>query len=213
MKYPSDLTGIRFSRLVVLRRGSSCKAGSRWVCKCDCGSVVTVQRCALITENTKSCGCLKRDLAKVLGSVNNIKHGATIDPIKLPTYKIWLGMRKRCRDQWDKRYAGRGIKMCERWLNSFDHFYEDMGARPSLKHSIDRKNVNGDYEPSNCRWATVIEQNNNRRNNLIIEYDGKKHSLSEWSRITGIKALTIRYRILRGWLIADALTTPTKGKI
>jgi len=106
-------------------------------------------------------------------------------------------------------YFHKGIKVCERWQNSFSAFYEDMGPRPSHHHSIDRIDSDGDYCPKNCRWATSIEQNRNRGNNTIIEFNGENKTLAEWAEIYKLDRSTITSRIFKyGWSIKDALTTP-----
>lgn len=100
--------------------------------------------------------------------------------------------------------------MCERWLNSFENFLEDMGKAPSNKHSVDRIDNNGDYEPSNCRWATHKEQMSNTRATKLIELDGRVETQEEWGRITGLGGLTILKRLKRGWSIQDTLTKPKR---
>jgi len=113
----------------------------------------------------------------------------------------WNHIKRRCLNpnyQYYYRYGGRGIKICDRWLNSFQNFFDDMGYAPSKKHSIDRLDNNKDYEPSNCRWATEIEQQNNRTNNVRVEYNGETKTLSEWSRILNIPKSTLSGRIKKG---------------
>lgn len=132
---------------------------------------------------------------------------------RTPEFRAWVAMRMRCRATRGpnyKSYGSRGIKVCERW-NKFENFIADMGLRPSPKHSVDRIDNNGDYEPNNCRWATKLEQVLNRRSHpgfTSITHDGKTMSLAEWSRLTGVKAATIRARLDVGWSVAKALTTP-----
>lgn len=121
-------------------------------------------------------------------------------------------MKERCYVTTDKRYGdygGRGIRVCERWLNSFEKFFADMGERPSQRHTIDRKNNNGNYEPGNCRWATRAEQNRNQRRNVIVEHDGKRLCVAEWAELAGISADVLRNRLNRGWSIEEAMV---KGK-
>ena len=131
---------------------------------------------------------------------------------KLPRiYSIWVGMKDRCTNpnsvNWPN-YGGRGIKLCERWLK-FETFYEDVGDPPSDKHTIDRKNNDGNYEPRNVKWATMTEQASNRRSSNIIMFNGKSLTVTQWARELGIKRITISNRLnLYGWSIKDALTTP-----
>lgn len=106
-------------------------------------------------------------------------------------------------------YGGRGIRVCARWSASFESFLADMGERPTKRHSIDRIDNNGDYEPGNCRWATPLEQNRNRRNTRLVTFKGETLALAEWSQRTGIAYHTLKSRLLKGWDSARALTTKT----
>lgn len=120
-------------------------------------------------------------------------------------------MKNRCTNpevQSYPDYGGRGIKICDRWLNSFENFYEDMGERPSNQHSIDRIDNNGDYEPSNCRWATRTEQNNNKRNIVRLTFNGKEQTLLEWSKELNISLTVLRDRVCRKWTVKQILSTP-----
>ncbi len=134
-----------------------------------------------------------------------------IDRKKLPEYQVWKGMRQRCLNQTDeqfKDYGGRGIKICGRW-NDFFAFLEDMGPRPSAKHTIDRfPDNNGNYEQSNCRWATMGEQNRNRRSNRLLTLSGRTQCAVKWAEELGITFSSLRYRLRKGWSDEEALTTP-----
>ena len=152
-----NLTGQRFGRLVALRRTVNSGAKTQWLCQCDCGGQVPVITHHLKSGNTSSCGCIRR----ATDTPATGKHGL----YKLPEYKIWKGIRKRCFNKNVPRYhcyGGRGITICERW-SDFELFYEDMGPRPSPNHTIERKENNGNYEPSNCIWLPKSEQSKNRR--------------------------------------------------
>ena len=158
-----DLTNQRFGRLVVLRRADCANGHARWHCQCDCGGQTVVESYPLRRAKVVSCGCANRDRVASL----NLSHGEASQ--ETPEYRAWASMLSRCTNPSHKsfaNYGGRGIGACRRWLESYRAFLEDMGRRPTPKHSIDRINNDGDYEPGNCRWATATTQQNNRRNTL-----------------------------------------------
>lgn len=146
-------------------------------CVCDCGKTNTIRWNNIDSGVTKSCGCLASSRARKHGESNNSKE-----------YRAWAQMRDRCNNKNCtnyKNYGGRGIKICKRW-NVYLNFLKDMGRAPSIKHSLDRIRVNCGYKPSNCRWATQQEQENNRRNNKFITIDGVKKTIAEWARFKNI---------------------------
>lgn len=152
-----DLTGLRFGRLVVVERAPNKGPRTSWLCLCDCGKRAIVIGGSLKQGLTKTCGC-------------GLRNGATIDGEITPEYRTWRSMKDRCTNPRTKcydNYGGRGISICPEWLNDFRQFLRDMGPKPSIKHSLDRIDVNGNYEPSNCRWATPKEQARNRRSRYI----------------------------------------------
>lgn len=178
----------------------------RWRCKCDCGGETLAVSRNLLNGNTKSCGCIQRERA----SETHKTHGMTLTS----EYRIWRTMKARCLNEKNanySRYGGRGIKVCDRWLESFENFLADMGEKPEGL-SLDRIDVDGDYTPKNCRWATVGEQATNRRNNRYVEFDGKKLTISEWARVTNLKPGLIKNRLDAGWSAEKALTTPTRNQ-
>jgi len=129
-----------------------------------------------------------------------------------PEHNSWSNMKQRCYDKNHNRfyrYGGRGIKVCDRWLHSFENFLSDMGAKPTSKHTLERKNINGNYEPENCEWATQKEQQNNRSNNAYFTANGKTQSIEQWSAETGIKYRTIMRRI-KYWHKSKVLTVPPR---
>lgn len=192
-----NLTGQAFGRLTVVHEVDK-EEGSiwtRWKCKCECGNDPIVKTQALRSGSTKSCGCLFMDVARAKGKAKLI-HGAA----ETRTYNIWVSMKGRCYNQNNKKfknYGGRGINVCERWKKSFLNFLNDMGEAPEGM-SIDRIDTNGNYEPNNCRWADQKTQQNNRRNNVILEVDGKQMTLSQAARYAGLTPDMLQQRLKRG---------------
>lgn len=208
------IAGQRFSRLTTIRRDDSRGPKIYWVCRCECGVEKSVGATNLLGSRTKSCGCLLTDFlrgrsthrATCAGTVDHRKH--------TPEYSAWSAIKNRCcstSSQYYGRYGGRGIGLCDRWFSSFVNFLSDMGPRPSPLHSIDRIDNDGNYEPSNCRWATKIEQNRNRRSNLVLTAFGQSMPLAGWAEKTGIGRQTIRQRLRHGWTVEDALCIPARS--
>ena len=200
-----DLTGQVFGRLTVISRVENPKnTSAQWNCLCICGKKTKVASGQLNNGDTKSCGCLYAETRKT----NNLKHGMS-DTLE---YKIWKDMKQRCysKTQMAKHYRDRGIKICDRWLESFENFYADMGPRPTTEYSIDRIDNDGDYCPENCRWATKTEQNNNTRKNVRLTLHNETKTIAEWSRILGLPYDLIRHRKGYGWSDEKVLTTPVK---
>lgn len=177
------------------------KAMAVFTCKCGSCDVADFRR----VRNGKciSCGCLTRDVTLS----RNVTHGRS----RTKEYVAWTSLKWRChnpRSSKYKHYGARGIVVCERWLNSFESFLSDMGLAPSASHSIDRVDVNGNYEPNNCRWATKTEQMNNMRKNVFYTFYGLTMSLARWSAISGISANVIRCRIFKGHDVKWSIWAP-----
>lgn len=206
-----DLTGTRFGRLVVLQRHEPSGRYTKWTCKCDCGNLKTVHASSLKNGDTKSCGCLFRE--ETSKRFSNRKDRITHGMSRSPEYRVWASMIDRCKNLRGKRYAnygGRGISVCDRWM-IFENFITDMGERPDVGYSIERKNNDGNYEPSNCRWATRKEQDYNKSSTIMLDYKGSKITTLEASQISGISPLRIRQRIFVGWPVDDAINKPQRG--
>lgn len=201
MKVIENLQRQRFGRLMVLAVGQPSPSGrTRWQCICDCGEAALIQATNLKNGHTVSCGCLRREST----SKRRKKHGFSNERL----YNAWLSMRRRCESESShayKWYGGRGIKVCDRW-QLFENFMKDMGTPPSPKHSLDRIDCDGNYEPGNCRWATMKDQQRNRRNNVLYEFKGSTATLGEHCEGLGIKAATVRARIKRGLTIEQAMS-------
>lgn len=202
----ADLTGQRFGRLAVSALYGSDKNGNaKWVCRCDCGNERIVYAQSLKAAATTSCGCF----AKEVVSAANIKHGMS----GTNEYKAWHMMVQRCTNpknhKW-ARYGGRGITVCERWL-SFENFREDMGPRtPGL--TVDRRDNDGNYEPGNCRWATPMEQGNNRGNHRHVQVGGERLTATQASRRLGPNKHTVSRRLRDGWTVERAVSQPLNHK-
>lgn len=200
-----DLTGRRFCRLVVDHLVSRGPKHTVWSCQCDCGTKNFAARGGnLVSENTRSCGCLQREHWKS----GSVVHGAASDGKRWPEYRIYHAMISRCTRSEDRAYlsyGGRGITVCVRWMESFMAFIEDMGRRSSKGYSLDRIDNDKGYEPGNCRWATKREQANNRRTNRLIELNGKSQTVAQWAVALGLDVKTVYARLQRGDSAVDAL--------
>jgi hypothetical protein len=203
-----DLTGQRFGRLAVQSfAGYVGKHGNAaWNCLCDCGRASVVRGFSLRSK--------KRPITSCRNCVSRATHGEAVPGNQSVEYRLWAGMKQRCTNPsapgWHN-YGGRGIKVCQRWADSFEAFLEDMGRRPGEGYSIDRyPNQDGDYEPGNCRWATWKEQNRNKRDNRILEFGGKRRCVNEWAEVVGLPVSTLKKRLKNGWSVEAILTAPRK---
>lgn len=190
----ADLTGQLFGELTVVSLVPYKKnVKKQWVCHCKCGNVVEVLQGHLRNGHTSSCGCRGAGRSQLGLS-------------RTPTHSIWAAMKHRCSNiscavfKW---YGGRGIKVCDRW-QTFNSFIKDMGPRPS-GYSLERVDVNGDYEPSNCKWIPRFEQASNMRSNVWITAGGFTRTVAQWARVAGIDSRLICTRRRRGWPDAQAV--------
>lgn len=205
-----DLTGNRYGRLTPVKCVGHYRDGGgrfrvQWKCLCDCGKYKVINGEALRSGFTKSCGCLRVDVSSTV----NKTHGATTEGKRPREYTAWARMKHRCYNPKSPKfgiYGGRGIRVCKRWLNSYPNFISDLGECPPGL-TLDRIDVNGNYTPSNCRWATPRQQSNNRRNNRFIKFKGMVKTLAQWADEVGVGQSTIWHRLRRGLSLARAFST------
>lgn len=204
MSYAEVLIGTKFGRLTPLSRYSNKWGKPAWTCECDCGNKTIVSAASLKSGQTKSCGCLSRELR---GSWSKT-HGLSGHPL----FQIWFGMIARCtnpkRKNWI-RYGGRGISVCDRWMN-LENFIADMYPSFQAGKSIDREDNDGNYCPENCRWADSETQSNNKYNNRKLEFNGILLGCCQWNRRLGFKRGLVASRVRLGWSVERILTTPQK---
>src|SRR6185437_9427583 len=194
MAVKADLLGMTFGYLTVVAPAeASPSGGTRWACKCVCGRVKPIGAPELKRGLTKSCGCKSAEMRRAA----NTRHGMTETSI----YKIWSGMRSRCLNSNSNvfsYYGGKGVRICERW-EAFEAFLEDMGPTYRKGLSIERVDVNGDYEPSNCTWIARSEQALNRTNTVRLETPWGHLSIKETAKKIGVSDKCLQHRLSRGW--------------
>lgn len=204
-----NLQNRRYGLLVVRDRDNSQPGIVRWNCICDCGNVLSIRGGNLRSGNTKSCGCVRNEMT----GRRSLKHGQSVGYKSTPEHRAWKQALNRCRNSklksWE-HYGGRGISVCPEWEASFQAFFDHVGNRPSPVHSLDRINVDGNYEPGNVRWATRVEQARNTRRNTQFEYRGEAGCFADMVDIAGINYSTAKDRKLHGWSIADIIETPAR---
>jgi len=192
-----DITGQKFNKLTAISFSRRVKDSQYyWLFECECGKIFEYQVYSVIDGRKKSCG--------------HDKHlECQIGRPRTKEYRTWANIKTRCLNPKtinSKDYLGRGITVCDRWLNSFKNFLDDMGRAPSCKHSIDRIDNDKGYSPDNCRWATQVEQSNNTRSNVHVTINGETKTIMQWCRIIGVPDSTIWSRIRRGRTPYEALT-------
>lgn len=191
-----------FGRLTVINancsRSNTKESKLQSECICECGNKTIVVNNALRTGNTKGCGC----------HIHKPRHGHCRRKKLTKAYQTWRDMKQRCNNPTNeayKDYGGRGIQICESWYK-FENFLADMGE-PTPKMTLDRIDVNGNYEPSNCRWTNRKVQANNKRNTYYVSFNERTQTLTDWAEELGIKYTTLQLRLRRGWCVEKALTT------
>lgn len=195
-----ELVGQRFGELTVVEYMGHKNGAAQWRCLCDCGTECIRSGGCLRQGSSLSCGCRVRRAVTTHGKTSTKAHRA------------WLGAKARCCRVTSTNYSdygGRGIKVCRRWLNSFENFYADMGDPPSPSHTLERKDNNGNYEPKNCIWADRLTQRLNNRNVRLIEFRGVTKCLSYWAQEIGMTRGSLKKRLAR-MTVAEALTTPKR---
>lgn len=199
----TDRTGHRYERLIVTARAPNAgpkDTNARWYCRCDCGRQSIAYGQDLARGKVKSCGCLNASRI--------YKHGMARTPI----HRVWISMRHRCENKFNAsyhNYGGRGIFVCDEWQD-FAQFYADMGQCPD-GHTLERIDNNGPYSKANCRWATGVEQHNNKRTNRFVTAFGKTQTIAQWSAEFGVPWTTIRMRIEKlGWTNEQSVSEPKR---
>lgn len=198
-----NITGLRFGRLVVIAPTSR-RSGSSimWDCLCDCGQHKVASSSNLKRGTVSSCGCYMKEWNVRTKTTHGRKH--------TPEYRAWGSMMHRCENPHNRhyaRYGGRGIVVCERW-RKFEGFFEDMGERPTRRHSLDRIDNNRGYEKDNCKWSTKKEQSRNTCTNTRITHNGVTRCLVEWAEVARIHPDTLLTRLKHGWEMERAISTP-----
>lgn len=199
-----NLAGIRFGHLVALHRDGRIKRAAAWLCQCDCGNQIRRRADRLSARRTSSCGtCDFHYPAKFKPSLRR-DHASE--------YNSWESMWKRVTDKkrhnW-AAYGARGITVCKAW-EDFATFFRDMGTKPTKQHTIERKNNDGNYEPSNCRWATRAEQYRNMQRSVFVVYEGEQMLLTDLTAKLGLSRSVVYGRLNNGWTIEESITTPVR---
>lgn len=203
-----DLTGKKFGRLTVVNESSKIGQRIMWLCKCDCGNMKVVSANCLQSGRTKSCGCLSDENRRM---PKKITHGMSRSRL----YKEYMAMRGRCKPNYHNHnvYYGKGVCVCDEWLQpgGFERFREwafENGYNDNL--SLDRIDNDGSYSPDNCRWITMKEQQNNRSDNVFLEYNGEIKTMKQWSECLGMKYSLLKSRHYRGWTVPEILSEPNR---
>ena len=197
------LTALKINHIQILASGQK---REHWLCKCECGNETIVSKVNLLNNHTKSCGCLKHEAYNFSHKKKNTR-----------IYNIWTNIKTRCYNKNRKNfynYGGRGITVCDEWKKDFMSFYNwamANGYNDTL--TIDRIDVNGNYEPSNCRWVDIYTQANNKRTNHFLTYNGNTHTLAEWARIYNINYKLFQKKISQGKTMDYIISKYIKGEL
>jgi hypothetical protein len=203
-----DITGQKFNRLTVIERSHFKNKNTYWKCICECGNETIIRGRAIRNGETKSCGCLNKEVVSKNSKTLKLKHGGCVKKNSL--YTAWMNIKGRCSNKNKpeyKNYGGRGIRMYSSWKNDFSEFKEwalNNGYEEGL--TIDRIDVNGNYEPNNCKWATRTEQANNKRNTVYVMYEGELRSINEVSKLTGLRQQLLQSRKKKGLTDAEIVS-------
>lgn len=210
---PMDIIGKRFGMLTVAEYIGSVDNFHSYRCICDCGNEKVTRRTYLRAGSTTSCGCYQRTICWR----NRSTHMETIrdseGKFNSPEYRAWGSAKERCSNPNHPayhNYGGRGLTVCEEWANDFKAFLADVGRRPSKDHSLERINNDIGYFPDNVIWATKVDQNSNKRTNILIEFMGETKTLTQWAHTQGLSKGAVHFRLKSGWEIERALTTPAR---
>ncbi len=208
-----DLSGNRYGRLMVIKKLGLVKNKRIYECKCDCGNIKNISHSDLQSGRTKSCGCYRKEKM----TEKNKTHGLSVENGEITRlFRIWSGVKTRVLNKKSpvyKDYGGRGISIYESWMN-YENFYKwamDNGYGEKL--TLDRIDVNGNYEPNNCRWVNMKTQANNRRTNINITLGHTTKTLTQWCEIFELNYKTVQDRLKRNWNITRALTTPVTKEV
>lgn len=208
----TTMIGKKFGRLTILKQDGKDNAGNkRYECLCECGTIKTISGYHIRQGKIQSCGCLHKERASAYCARTKKTHGLSATP----EYHTWESMKQRCLNPNDKDYVkwgGRGITVCNEWIDSFEQFFADMGPRPD-KHTLDRKDVNGPYTKDNCRWITHKQQQRNKRTNVHITYNNESRCIAEWIELLGIPSSTMHYKLRVGKSLDTIINEHKKKQI
>ena len=207
MAIAENLVGQVFGRLKVIERVANKGKHTAWRCACECGNVIETLSQRLKNGESRSCGCWMRDNVAQLSTTHG-KHATR-------EYNTWIAMKQRCLNPKSTRYedyGGRGISVCDRWVDSFQNFYDDLGPKPAPDYSLDRIYVNGNYEPTNCKWSSPLEQASNKRSSKYVVWEGEVYTYTNLSRKLGKRPTYVNYLAAYYSLLPDQIESFVKER-